>query len=91
MSKRSTIILTAALLLGAASTAMAMGGRNSVGRHSGPAVGQTAAFIGDYRFSAAGVYRTAGRQVAAPPWSFACITDHGPRVWCDEPVRFYAN
>ena len=33
-----------------------------------------------------------GRQVYDPPsWSFACMTDHGPRVWCDEPVRTYGN
>lgn len=28
-----------------------------------------------------------GRQVYEPSWSFACMTDHGPRVWCDEPTR----
>jgi hypothetical protein len=32
---------------------MAMGERNSVGRHFGPAVGPTEAFVGDYRFNAA--------------------------------------
>jgi hypothetical protein len=58
MFKRSTIVLTAALVLGAASTAMAMGERNPVGRHSGPAVRQAApgTFAGagqaEYRFSA---------------------------------------
>jgi hypothetical protein len=51
MSKRSTIALTAMLVLGAASAAMAMGERNPVGRHSGPGVGQTGAV--EYGFSAA--------------------------------------
>ena len=32
-----------------------------------------------------------GRQVYDPPTAFACITDHGPRVWCDEPMRHYGN
>jgi hypothetical protein len=29
-----------------------------------------------------------GRQVAAPPWSFACMTDHGPSP-CGEPMWVY--
>ena len=29
-----------------------------------------------------------GRQVEAPPWSFACVTDHGPRP-CREPMWVY--
>jgi hypothetical protein len=41
---------------------------------------------------AAAIGDRAGRQVYDPPsWSFACMTDHGPRVWCDEPTRPYAN
>ena len=30
-----------------------------------------------------------GRQVAAPPWSAACATDHGPSE-CDEPMWVYS-
>jgi hypothetical protein len=29
-----------------------------------------------------------GREVAAPPWSAACMTDHGPSE-CDEPMWIY--
>ena len=29
-----------------------------------------------------------GRQIAAPPWSAACMTDHGPSE-CDEPMWIY--
>ena len=31
-----------------------------------------------------------GREVAAPPWSAACMTDHGPSQ-CDEPVWVYGS
>jgi hypothetical protein len=31
-----------------------------------------------------------GREVAAPPWSAACMTDHGPNV-CDEPMWVYGS
>jgi hypothetical protein len=31
-----------------------------------------------------------GREVAAPPWSAACMTDHGPSE-CDEPVWVYGS
>jgi hypothetical protein len=31
-----------------------------------------------------------GRLVAAPPWSFACTTDHGPSR-CGEPIWVYGN
>jgi hypothetical protein len=31
-----------------------------------------------------------GREVAAPPWSAACMTDHGPSR-CDEPVWVYGS
>ncbi|RXH14172.1 hypothetical protein EAS56_13200 [Bradyrhizobium guangzhouense] len=30
----------------------------------------------------------AGRQIAAPPWSAACMTDHGPSE-CGEPMWIY--
>jgi hypothetical protein len=29
-----------------------------------------------------------GRQIAAPPWSAACMTDHGPSD-CGEPMWIY--
>jgi hypothetical protein len=29
-----------------------------------------------------------GREIAAPPWSAGCMTDHGPSQ-CDEPVWIY--
>jgi hypothetical protein len=31
-----------------------------------------------------------GREVAAPPWSFACVNDQGPRQ-CDEPMWVYGS
>jgi len=31
-----------------------------------------------------------GRQVAAPPWSAACMTDHGPSE-CGEPMWIYGS
>jgi invasion protein IalB len=31
-----------------------------------------------------------GRQTEAPPWSFACMTDHGPSE-CREPMWVYGN
>jgi hypothetical protein len=31
-----------------------------------------------------------GREVAAPPWSAACMTDHGPSE-CGEPMWIYGN
>jgi hypothetical protein len=35
-------------------------------------------------------YRSVGREVAAPPWSAACMTDHGPSQ-CDEPMWIYGS
>src|ERR1700682_6498162 len=35
-------------------------------------------------------YEAAGREVAAPPWSFACMTDHGP-TQCDQPMWVYGS
>ena len=29
-----------------------------------------------------------GHQIAAPPWSAACMTDHGPSE-CGEPIWIY--
>jgi len=31
-----------------------------------------------------------GRQVAAPPWSAACMSDHGPTE-CNEPMWVYGS
>ena len=31
-----------------------------------------------------------GREVAAPRWSAACMTDHGPTE-CDEPMWVYGS
>ena len=31
-----------------------------------------------------------GRQIAAPPWSTACMTDHGPSE-CGEPMWIYGS
>ena len=36
------------------------------------------------------VYGIQGREVAAPPWSAACMTDHGPSQ-CDEPMWIYGS
>ena len=36
------------------------------------------------------VYGIEGRQVAAPPWSAACMTDHGPSE-CGEPMWVYGS
>ena len=35
-------------------------------------------------------FATVGREVAAPPWSAACMTDHGPSQ-CDEPMWVYGS
>jgi hypothetical protein len=32
----------------------------------------------------------AGREVAAPPWSDACVNDQGPHQ-CDEPMWVYGS
>jgi len=31
-----------------------------------------------------------GREVAAPPWSAACMSDHGPTE-CNEPMWVYGS
>jgi hypothetical protein len=31
-----------------------------------------------------------GRQIAAPPWSAACMSDHGPSE-CGEPMWIYGS
>lgn len=35
-------------------------------------------------------YRIEGREIVAPPWSFACMNDHGPQQ-CDEPMWVYGS
>jgi hypothetical protein len=35
-------------------------------------------------------YGTEGREIAAPPWSAACMTDHGPSE-CGEPMWVYGS
>jgi hypothetical protein len=35
-------------------------------------------------------YGIEGREVAAPPWSAACMTDHGPSR-CGEPMWVYGS
>jgi hypothetical protein len=34
------------------------------------------------------IYPIGGREIAAPPWSAACMTDHGPSE-CGEPMWVY--
>ena len=35
-------------------------------------------------------YRSDGREIIAPPWSAACMTDHGPSQ-CGEHMWFYGS
>jgi hypothetical protein len=35
-------------------------------------------------------YWIEGREIAAPPWSFACMNDQGPQQ-CDEPMWVYGS
>jgi hypothetical protein len=35
-------------------------------------------------------HRIEGREIAAPPWSAACMTDHGPSE-CSEPMWAYGS
>jgi len=35
-------------------------------------------------------YGIGGREIAAPPWSAACMTDHGPSE-CGEPMWIYGS
>jgi len=35
-------------------------------------------------------YGIEGREIAAPPWSAACMTDHGPSE-CGEPMWIYSS
>jgi hypothetical protein len=40
--------------------------------------------------NSAAAQRPEGREVAAPPWSAACMTDHGPSA-CGEPMWIYGG
>jgi hypothetical protein len=44
----------------------------------------------DKSSSRAEVHGIGGREVAAPPWSAACMTDHGPSE-CGEPMWVYGS
>ena len=35
-------------------------------------------------------YESEGREIAAPPWSAACMTDHGPSK-CGQPMWIYGS
>jgi hypothetical protein len=35
-------------------------------------------------------YGIGGHEITAPPWSFACMTDHGPSE-CGEPMWIYGS
>jgi hypothetical protein len=35
-------------------------------------------------------YRIEGREIVAPPWSFACMNDQGPQQ-CDERLWVYGS
>jgi hypothetical protein len=42
------------------------------------------------RRAQAQIHENVGREVAAPPWSAACMTDHGPSE-CGEPMWIYGG
>jgi hypothetical protein len=42
------------------------------------------------RSARAQTHEIVGREVAAPPWSAACMTDHGPSE-CGEPMWIYGS
>jgi hypothetical protein len=52
-----------------------------------PAMAQARASAGRAQPQA---YEYGGREVAAPPWSDACMTDHGPSQ-CGEPMWVYGS
>jgi hypothetical protein len=67
----------AALLMSLAMSATAQAGTYAYGPHYG---------YGPQRHA----YGIVGREVAAPPWSFACLNDQGTRI-CDEPMWVYGS
>jgi hypothetical protein len=76
MSTTINVTLAAAFVLGCVSTASAA---NYTGHHGHA-----------YAMGTVLPNWSGGRQVAAPPWSFACMTDHGPSP-CGEPMWVYRN
>jgi hypothetical protein len=76
MSTTINVTLAAAFVLGCVSTASAA---NYTGHHGHA-----------YAMGTVLPNWSGGRQVAAPPWSFACMTDHGPSP-CGEPMWVYGN
>jgi hypothetical protein len=43
-----------------------------------------------HKSTRAQAYGSEGREIAAPPWSAACMTDHGPSE-CGEPMWVYGS
>jgi len=48
------------------------------------------AFFSILSFAQPPAFGGEGRQVTAPPWSAACMTDHGPSD-CGEPMWIYGS
>jgi len=48
----------------------------------------TLAFLSILSLAQSPAFGGEGRQIAAPPWSAACMTDHGPSD-CGEPMWIY--
>jgi hypothetical protein len=48
------------------------------------------AFARPRRAPDAAAWGSGGRQVEAPPWSFACMKDNGP-TQCGEPMWVYGH
>jgi len=46
------------------------------------------AFLSMLSFALPPAFGGEGRQITAPPWSAACMTDHGPSD-CGEPMWVY--
>jgi hypothetical protein len=55
-----------------------------------PAAPTTARERSHKRSAPAQTNEIVGREVAAPSWSAACMTDHGPSE-CSEPMWIYGN
>ncbi len=77
MRTATNIALAAVLVLGSVSTASAA---NHAAHHRHP-----------YAMAPVSLPNlSGGRLVEAPPWSFACMTDHGPSP-CGERIWAYGN
>jgi hypothetical protein len=55
---------------------------------SSPAAPATAQEQSHKTFARTHAYGSEGHEIAAPSWSAACMTDHGPSE-CGEPVWIY--